>query len=106
MEWNKIEIARARQLISGHFDFALSQFNSQCTKSSESDNLEPELSYLAKECRTKDALHFAGACMYSYISISTTADVRPNLTFLYIALTCTGTGQLLANTTVFIYVDR
>ena len=36
--------ARAQQLISEQFDFALSQ----CTKSGESDNLEPEVSYLAK----------------------------------------------------------
>ena len=43
MERNEIETARARQLISEHFDFALSQLNSQCTKSGESDNLEPEL---------------------------------------------------------------
>ena len=55
-----------QQLISEHFDFALSQLNSQCTKSGESDNLESDLTYLAKECayRTKDALHFAGACSY------------------------------------------
>ena len=45
MEWNVIEIARVRQLISEHFDFALSQLNSQCTKSDESDNLKPELTY-------------------------------------------------------------
>ena len=52
-----------RQLILEHFDFALSQ----CMKSgSEFDNLESDLTYLAKECAccTKDALHFAGACSY------------------------------------------
>ena len=43
MEWNEIETARAQQLISEHFDFALSQLNSQCMKSSESGNLEPKL---------------------------------------------------------------
>ena len=37
-----------QQLISEQFDFTLSQINSQCTKSGESDNLKPELSYLAK----------------------------------------------------------
>ena len=42
-EKNQIEAARVRQLISEHFDFALSQLNSQCTKSGESYNLEPEL---------------------------------------------------------------
>ena len=42
MECNEIEIASAQQLISEHFDF-LSQLNSQCTKSGESDNLELEL---------------------------------------------------------------
>ena len=40
---NEIETARAQQLISEHFDFALSQLNSQCMKSSQSDNLELEL---------------------------------------------------------------
>ena len=43
MEWNEMESARARQLFSEHFDFALSQLNSQCTKSGESHK---ELSYL------------------------------------------------------------
>ena len=47
MERNEIETVRARQLISEHFDFALSQLNSHCTKSGEADgeadNLEPEL---------------------------------------------------------------
>ena len=43
----------AQNLISEHFDFALSQVNSQCTKSGEFDNLEPEL----------NVLHFAGACI-------------------------------------------
>ena len=43
MERNEIETAHERQLTSEHFDFALSQLNSQCTKSSESDNLDPEL---------------------------------------------------------------
>ena len=52
MEWNEMESARVQQLFSEHFDFALSQLNSQCTKSGESDK---ELSYLYKEYRTKDA---------------------------------------------------
>ena len=65
MERNEIETMCVRQLISEHFNFALTQLNSQCTKSGESDNLELELTLIAKECRTKDALHFAGACMYS-----------------------------------------
>ena len=43
MKQNEIETAHAQQLISEHFDFALGQLNSQCTKSGESDNLEPEL---------------------------------------------------------------
>ena len=43
MERNEIETVRVWQLISEHFDFALSQLNSQCTKSDESDKLEPEL---------------------------------------------------------------
>ena len=43
MEQNEIETGHARQLISEHFDFALSQLNSQCTKSSESDSLELKL---------------------------------------------------------------
>ena len=43
MERNEIETVHVRQLISEHFDFTLSQLNSQCTKSGESDNLEPEL---------------------------------------------------------------
>ena len=42
MEQNEMEIVSAQQLISEHFDF-LSQLNSQCMKSGESDNLEPEL---------------------------------------------------------------
>ena len=50
MKRNEIESACVRQLISEHFDFVLSQLNNQCTKSGESDNLEPGLSYLAKEC--------------------------------------------------------
>ena len=64
-----IETVRVWQLISEHFDFALSQLKSQCTKSGEFDNLESDLTYLAKECarHTKDALHFAGACSYVYI---------------------------------------
>ena len=45
MERNETESACARQLISEHFDFTLSQLNRQGRKSSESDNLEPELSY-------------------------------------------------------------
>ena len=66
MERNEIETARVRQLISEHFDFALSQLQTQCTKSGEFDNLESDLTHLAKECayRTKDSLHFAGACSY------------------------------------------
>ena len=55
MKWNEIETVHVRQLISKHFDVALSQLSSQCAKSDESDDLESELSYLAKECRTKDA---------------------------------------------------
>ena len=43
MKQNKIETARVRQLIFEHFDFALSQLNSQCMKSGESDSLEQEL---------------------------------------------------------------
>ena len=43
MKQNEIETALARQLISEHFDFASSQLNGQCTKSDESDNLEPEV---------------------------------------------------------------
>ena len=43
MKGNEIETALARQLISEHFDFILSQFNGQCMKSGESDNLEPEV---------------------------------------------------------------
>ena len=43
MERNEIETVLARALISEHFDFASSQLNSQCTKSDESDNLEPEV---------------------------------------------------------------
>ena len=43
MKRNEIETARARQLISEHFDFALSQLNSQCMKGGESDNFEPKL---------------------------------------------------------------
>ena len=66
MKRNEIETARVRQLISEHFDFALSQLQTQCTKSGEFDNLESDLTHLAKECayRTKDSLHFAGACSY------------------------------------------
>ena len=46
MEWNKTKWkVHVRQLFSEHFDFALSQLNSQCTKSSESDK---ELSYLLR----------------------------------------------------------
>ena len=63
---NEKETARMRQLISEHFDFALSQLQTQCTKSGEFDNLESDLTHLAKECacHTKDSLHFAGACSY------------------------------------------
>ena len=43
MEQNETETAHAWQLISEHFDFALSQLNSQCMKSGESDSLEQEL---------------------------------------------------------------
>ena len=53
MKRNEIETAHVQQLISEHFDFALGQLNSQCTKSGESDNLELELTLIAKECRTK-----------------------------------------------------
>ena len=43
MKQNETQTALARQLSSEHFDFTLSQLNSQCTKSGESDNLDPEL---------------------------------------------------------------
>ena len=43
MERNGIETVLSRQLISEHFDFALSQLNSQCTKSDESDNFKVEV---------------------------------------------------------------
>ena len=50
--WSQIETMIVRQLISEYFDFALSQLKSQCTKSGaalhESDNLELDLTYLAK----------------------------------------------------------
>ena len=38
-----IKTTCAQQLISEHFDFALSQLNRQCMKSGESDDLELEL---------------------------------------------------------------
>ena len=66
IERNEIDPARVRQLISEHFEFASSQLQTQCTKSGEFDNLESDLTHLAKECacRTKDSLHFAGPCSY------------------------------------------
>ena len=42
MERNETETVHVWQLVSEHFDFALSQLKSQCMKSGESDNLEQE----------------------------------------------------------------
>ena len=67
MKQNEIETTRVRQLISEHFDFALSHLKSQCTKSGESENLEPELTYgyiKLKSATQKYVLHFAGTCSY------------------------------------------
>ena len=41
MKQNEIETTSAQQLISEHFDFALSQLNSQFMKSGESDDFKP-----------------------------------------------------------------
>ena len=43
MKRNEIETEIAQQLISEHFDCTSSQLKGQCTKSDESDNLEPEV---------------------------------------------------------------
>ena len=54
-ERNEMETARAQELISEHFDFTLSQLNTQHTKGmkgGESDNLESKLSYLAIKSAT------------------------------------------------------